>query len=103
MVVLIGVGEKHWNQLVAALADLTSHLLEGHAMAEVFQRFLPCHCVEVDGIDQGAIDIEDCGFGHEQSFKGRWERRRGPKGCQDQDGLAKSERLQRENAALLKT
>ena len=55
-------GQEDRNELVAALADLASSLLETHIVAEAHHRFVPCECVQIDRIDERAIQIENCGF-----------------------------------------
>ena len=43
---------------VRAFADLIAHSLEFRLKAERAERFLPSHGVDVDGIDQCAVDIK---------------------------------------------
>ena len=55
------LGEEDRHELVAALADLRTHVGEGHLMAEMGEGFLPGFRVQVDRVDQGAVDVEnDC-------------------------------------------
>src|SRR4051812_1488533 len=57
-------GKEHGNQLVTALSDLASNIFEAHVVAEFSQSVLPRERVQIDGIDQSAVHIEDCGFRH---------------------------------------
>jgi hypothetical protein len=50
------------NKLVSALPDLTSHLLEADVIAELDHGFMPGDRVQVHGIQQGTIQVEDSGF-----------------------------------------
>jgi hypothetical protein len=70
MLLLLGLREEHGDELVAALADLTARLLECHVMTEFDQCLLPRARVQVDGIDQRPIDVEDGSFGHGCPRKG---------------------------------
>src|SRR5207248_11352640 len=51
--------EEDRHQLVAALADLRPHFLERHPPAEVREGFLPGASVQIDGIDQRSVYVED--------------------------------------------
>jgi hypothetical protein len=62
-VVPLGVlRQKFGDQLVATLADLAAGLLEADVVAELRHGFVPCDRVEVDGIEQRPVQVEDSGF-----------------------------------------
>ena len=63
-------GQEVRNQLVATLADLTSHLLEGDVVAELHHRFLPSEGVEIDGVQERSVHVENCGFGQFRILRG---------------------------------
>jgi hypothetical protein len=50
------------EELISSLADLQPHVLEYRLNAEMAQRLNPGPCVQVYGIDQSAIDVEDGRF-----------------------------------------
>src|SRR5581483_4217441 len=56
--------QKHGNELVAALADLTSRLLEAHIVAKLHKRFVPSERMQIDGVQERPVKVEDGGFGH---------------------------------------
>ena len=64
MILLFGFTEKHRDELVAAFAYLAARLLEGHTVAELLERVLPGAGVQVHGIDERTVDVEDGGFCH---------------------------------------
>jgi hypothetical protein len=76
VVALFILRQEHGNELVAAFSDLASHLLEAHVMPEPYQGVMPSQRVEIDRIDQGTVNVEDCGLWHstssmhEQDFDG---------------------------------
>src|SRR5205085_10198329 len=47
------------HELVAALAELRTHLHEGHLVAKMREGFLPGFRVQVDRIDEGAVYVEN--------------------------------------------
>src|SRR5205807_2543465 len=58
------------SALIAALADVRAHLLEGDALAEVGEGVLPASRVEIDGVDQCAVDVEEHRLGrHGQKLR----------------------------------
>jgi hypothetical protein len=57
-------GQEDWNELVAALSDLASRLLEGHVVTELHHRFVPGDGVEIDGVQKRPVQVEDRGFRH---------------------------------------
>jgi hypothetical protein len=57
-------GQEDWNELVAALSDLASRLLEGHVVTELRHRFVPGKGVEIHRIQKRAVQVEDRGFRH---------------------------------------
>src|ERR1700749_2642272 len=61
--------QKHRNELVAAFPDLAPHLLEGDVMAELYHGLMPGKRVEIDRVEQGAVEIKDGGFGHKASLR----------------------------------
>jgi hypothetical protein len=50
--------------LIAAFADLAATLFEGYMMAKMLKRLLPCAPVEIDGINQRFVDVENGGLRH---------------------------------------
>src|SRR6202012_6278106 len=64
MVSLLSRRQKDRNELVAAFPDLAPHLLEGDVVAELDHGFMPGKRVEIDRVEQGAVEIKDGGFGH---------------------------------------
>ena len=54
--------KKHRHELVAALADLLADLLKAELMPEVAERVLPGASMDIDAVDQRAVDVEDHGF-----------------------------------------
>ena len=52
MVPLVVGREEYGNELVAALADLTSGLFEADVVAELRHRFVPGERVEIDRVQQ---------------------------------------------------
>lgn len=50
MVPLFVSGKECGNELVAALADLTSDLFETDVMTELLHRFVPGERVQIDGV-----------------------------------------------------
>ena len=67
VVLLLGLGQEHRDQLITALADLATRLFEGHIVAEPGQCLLPRARVQIDGIHQGAVDVENGSLGHSRS------------------------------------
>ena len=61
MISLISLGQEHRNELVTPFTNLTASLFEGHRVTKLDQRLLPCARVQVDGVDQGSVDIENGG------------------------------------------
>src|ERR1700730_18622702 len=51
--------EEHRQELITALADLRAHRREVNRVADMRQCFLPGLGMEVDRINQGAVDVED--------------------------------------------
>jgi hypothetical protein len=43
---------------------LASDLFEGDVVAELYHRFVPSKSVQVDGVQQRPVEIEDGGFRH---------------------------------------
>ena len=57
------LGQEVRNQLVAALADLAAGLFEADVVAELRDRFVPGERVQIDGVEQRSVEVEDGGFG----------------------------------------
>jgi hypothetical protein len=53
--------QEDGNQLVAALSYLASRLVEADVVAEPYHGLVPCDRVQINGIRQGAIQVEDRG------------------------------------------
>ncbi len=64
MVRLFGFGQKVRNELIATLADLAARLLEIDVVAEPDQPFMPGDRMQIDGIKQSPVQIENDGFKH---------------------------------------
>ena len=64
IVFLLALVEEHGDKLVATFADLAAGLLERHIMPEFAQRLLPRARMEVDGVNESSINVEDRGFRH---------------------------------------
>ena len=54
-------GQEDWNELVAALSYLASRLLECHVVTELRHRFMPSDGVQIDGVQQRPVQVEDRG------------------------------------------
>ena len=70
--------QEHGHQLIAALADLATNILELEVVPKVVEGVLPGSGMQIDGIDQRAVDVEDHRFGHKsgsQKAEGKRERR----------------------------
>ena len=78
MILLLGFGQEHRNKLVAALADLRARFFEAHRVAELGQGFLPRACMQIDGVDQRAVNVEDCGQWHGVVPCSAWKTTRRP-------------------------
>jgi hypothetical protein len=50
--------------LIGAFTDLPSHVRKRNLFAEMAESFLPGTRMEINGIDERSIDIEDDGFDH---------------------------------------
>jgi hypothetical protein len=61
---LVG-GQEAGQELVGALADLRAQGLERNMFAKGLEAATPGLRVQVDGVDQGPIDVEDDGVGHD--------------------------------------
>src|SRR6185295_16505873 len=61
------LGQEDWNELVAALSDLTSRLLEAHVMTETNHGLMPCQRVKIDRVQKRAVHVEDRGLRHSSS------------------------------------
>src|ERR1700694_2750323 len=59
VVPLFGGRKENGNELVAALADLASHLLEADVVTELHHRFVPGECMEIDGVQEHSVHVED--------------------------------------------
>ena len=70
-VLALGLGQEDGHELVAALADLAAHVGEGHLLPELGEGALPGLGVHVDGVDQGAVDVEEDRSEHERSLGAR--------------------------------
>jgi hypothetical protein len=57
--------KEYGNELVAALPDLSSHLLEADVVTELRHRFVPGERMEIDGVQQRPVQVEDGGFRHQ--------------------------------------
>lgn len=53
------LGHEFRNEFIAAFADLAAHVFIVRIKAEVAQRFLLGHRMDVDRIHQGAVDVEE--------------------------------------------
>jgi hypothetical protein len=62
------LGEEDRHELVSALADLRTHVHEGHLVAEMGEGFLPGFRMQADGIDEGAVDVENDRSDQTQTF-----------------------------------
>ncbi len=54
-----GFGQKEGNELLATLTDLAARLLETDIVPKPDQRFMPGYRVQIDGIEQCPVQIEN--------------------------------------------
>ena len=59
--------QEHGHQLIAALADLAANIFELEVVPIVVEGVLPGSGMQIDRIDQRAVDVEDHRFGHNPS------------------------------------
>jgi len=58
------IGQEHFDDLIAAFANLASHIFEFDGDTIVSEGFNPSARMQVDGIDQRAIYIKYDSFNH---------------------------------------
>ena len=58
----VGLSGHPVEELIASFADLHSRVLERGLHAKVAERLDPSLGVEIDRVDQGAVDIKEDGF-----------------------------------------
>ena len=66
VVSLLFGGQELGNQLVATLADLTADCLDIEIDSSYLEGILPCCGVKPVALNEGAIDIAQYGFDHEE-------------------------------------
>jgi hypothetical protein len=64
VITLLVLRYEDGDQLVAALADLTSRLFEADVVTELRERFVLGERVQIDGVQERPGEVEDGGFGH---------------------------------------
>jgi hypothetical protein len=71
MISLLVFRKKYGNELVAALSDLASRLLEADLVAELGHRFMPGERVEIDRVQERSVEVEDSCLRHSRSSGAR--------------------------------
>src|ERR1700676_4086870 len=66
-------GQEYGNELVSALADLASSLLEADVVTELDHGFLPCERMQIHRNQQRAVQVENRGFRQFKVLQGRSE------------------------------